>query len=104
MARLIDAYALMNKVRESKFKNPHEDGAIARNHMYEHDHFTKLICCEPTVDAVPVVHGRWIVKEHSAPYGGYHLFHCSKCDEPNARERNYCPNCGAKMDLEVKDA
>ena len=52
----------------------------------------------PTVDAVEVVHGRWIVKEHSAPYGGYHLFHCSECDEPNAKEKNYCPNCGAKMD------
>lgn len=52
----------------------------------------------PTVDAMEVVHGRWILKEHPAPYGGYHLFHCSECDEPNAREKNYCPNCGAKMD------
>ena len=57
-----------------------------------------------TVDAVEVVHGRWIVKEHSAPYGGYHLFHCSKCDEPNAREKNYCANCGAKMDGGVENA
>ena len=45
----------------------------------------------------PVVQGRWIVKEHSAPYGGFHLFHCSECDSPNAQERNYCPNCGADM-------
>ena len=49
-------------------------------------------------EMVEVVHGRWIAKEHSAPYGGFHLFHCSECDSPNARERNYCPNCGAKMD------
>ena len=47
---------------------------------------------------VEVVHGRWIEKEHEAPYGGYHLFHCSECDSPNARKRNYCPECGAKMD------
>ena len=62
-----------------------------------------IIRKQNAVDAVPVVHGRWIVKEHSAPYGGYHLFHCSECDEPNAREKNYCPNCGAKMDLEEND-
>jgi rubrerythrin len=51
------------------------------------------------VDAVEVVHGRWIEKEYvDEPYGGYYLFHCSECGIPNARERNYCPNCGAKMD------
>ena len=51
----------------------------------------------------PVVHGRWIEKEYvDEPYGGYYLFHCSECGFPNARERNYCPNCGAKMDLEVE--
>lgn len=56
--RLIDAYALMNQVRESKHKNPHEIPEIARNHMFEHDHFTKLICLAPTVDAVEVVRCR----------------------------------------------
>ena len=56
----------------------------------------------PTVDAVEVVHGRWIEKWHRNILGDYPRFHCSECgeDKPNAIHTNYCPNCGAKMDLE----
>ena len=47
----------------------------------------------PTVDAVPVVHGRWV-------FGGDGCVICSKCneEESNDNHRNFCPNCGAKMD------
>ena len=48
----------------------------------------------PDVDAVEVVHGRWIESEP-----GYRL--CSHCLADVAiysGHRNYCPNCGAKMD------
>jgi hypothetical protein len=51
----------------------------------------------PTIDAVPVVHGRWIGCWHYHPQGGYHLWHCSKCDAPSVRKRNYCYECGVKM-------
>ena len=46
----------------------------------------------PTVDAAPVVHGRW--KE------GYliHKYGCSCCGARQDRISPYCPNCGAKMD------
>ena len=52
--------------------------------------------CEdaPTVDAAPVVHGRWIHK------GAWHI-ECSECQYILAHigeAKNYCPNCGAKMD------
>lgn len=57
----------------------------------------------PTVDAAPVVHGRW------EDYG-----HCSCCgwgwsdlvyDRTEQMSRmNYCPHCGACMDLEEQDA
>ena len=55
----------------------------------------------PTVDAVPVVHGRWVCLE---PEIGY--FACSECDHRILRaECNHCPNCGARMDLkEESDA
>lgn len=45
------------------------------------------------VDAVEVVHGRWI----PCTNGGYH---CSVCDKRFGFvfDKNYCPNCGAKMD------
>lgn len=56
-------------------------------------------------DVVPVVHGRW---EQNADGDWY----CTNCNEvvaicESGRERTYrkpyCPNCGAMMDLEVKD-
>ena len=45
-------------------------------------------------------HAHWIYK----PFEGddtIWLYHCSICDTPNARERNYCNNCGAIMDGET---
>ena len=57
----------------------------------------------PTVDAVPVVHGRWIWNEESE------CWICSNCEmsalnnyRGNSTDSNYCPNCGAIMDLEVE--
>ena len=63
---------------------------------------------QPVVDAVEVVHGRWI---HTAieddNWGGtFHKWTCSNCDFStghNPNGTNYCPNCGAKMDGERKD-
>jgi len=49
---------------------------------------------QPTVDAVEVVHGRWIHK------GAWHI-ECSECNYILAHigeAKNYCPYCGAKMD------
>lgn len=52
-----------------------------------------------TVDVVPVVHGRWISKNH---HGYEWVFVCSNCGYidgyPFNDRSNYCPNCGAKMD------
>jgi rubrerythrin len=57
----------------------------------------------PTVDAVEVVHGRWIHTEIEDDDWGsvWHKWTCSNCvfsvgHNPNGT--NYCPNCGAKMD------
>ena len=47
----------------------------------------------PTVDASPVVHGRW-------EDVGSLSCRCSKCGCKNNRETRFCPICGAKMDLE----
>lgn len=64
----------------------------------------------PTVgDAVLVVHGRWddipnTYMSVAGKDGSYHgnATSCSVCHEvnPNAYKTNYCPNCGAKMDVE----
>ena len=60
----------------------------------------------PTIDAAPVVHGRWILlgkNEHD--YETSVEEKCSLCGRYVYRydtelQDNYCPNCGAKMDKE----
>lgn len=56
----------------------------------------------PAVDAAPVVHGRWIVKELSfGAFGVGQGCKCSACDKwagADAFLMPYCPNCGALMD------
>lgn len=53
----------------------------------------------PTVEAAPVVHGRWEYRD-----GVYSCSVC--CDEIDEDiflglyNNNFCPNCGAKMDEE----
>ena len=75
--RLIDANGLV-KIAEKRF------GVVNIKHIDD---------C-PTVDAVEVVHGRWICLEAEIGY-----FACSECDHRILRAKcNYCPNCGAKMD------
>ena len=53
-----------------------------------------------TVDAVPVVHGRW---ETNSDRPDTLICSICKCgfDMWKHDPHNYCPNCGAKMDLEA---
>ena len=70
----------------------------------------KMLELLPAADVAPVRHGRWdsipntymCVAGKDGSYHGY-ATSCSACHEinPNAYKTNYCPNCGAKMDLEV---
>ena len=56
------------------------------------------IAIAPTVDVVPVRHGRWIEQEK---YTFGVMYDCSICGNrilDNGHSWNYCPNCGAKMD------
>lgn len=50
---------------------------------------------QPTVDAVPVVRGKW--QEIRNAYGEPEGWLCECGREVKCKE-NYCPNCGAKMD------
>lgn len=54
----------------------------------------KLVLYEPAADVAPVVHARWeLLSEHRS-------HKCSVCGRRDWYATNYCPNCGAKMDLE----
>lgn len=45
--RLIDADALLEAIRESRQKNPHNDSKIRANHTIEHDHIAHLVLEQP---------------------------------------------------------
>ena len=55
----------------------------------------------------PVRHGRWETKVYTTESDGwiteYREEVCSECREGQIGISNYCPNCGAKMDLEEED-
>ena len=72
----------------------------------DHDFIdTHVVWNAPTVDAVPVRHGKWFIG--TVPY-----FVCSECKNRTPLRWNerrgyvldyrspYCPNCGAKMEAE----
>lgn len=56
----------------------------------------------PAADVEPVRHGRWVLTTEDDGYGEYQIYKCDKCGAITAQRKNYCPDCGAKM--EVDDA
>lgn len=114
--RLIDADALRDKLQAEIDKvNPPFDGVLgsircgvrlARNMVED----------EPTVDVEPVRHGQWIWDDDGMD-GGIGAWICSACHcRPGTTWQsnhnivpfwwggsNYCPNCGARMDVSDMD-
>ena len=94
MVRLIDADALKEW---SEIVQLTDDGGIDIND------FEEKLESMPTVDVVPVRHGKWFIG--TVPY-----FVCSECKNRTPLRWDerlgyvldyrspYCPNCGAKMD------
>lgn len=89
MPRYIDADLILPEM-ESKFD---------MQELYLPANFQEFIVDEiPTADVAPVRHGYW-VKEKRDVLIHWHCSACKECfylDKPNAE---YCPHCGAKMDL-----
>lgn len=67
-------------------------------HQYANDTFLFALANFPTVDAVEVVHGRWMSTEEKP----HLIYKCSECGDVwhygAIIQMKYCPNCGAKMD------
>ena len=90
--RLIDANELIKEICRSDEK--------VGTSLWETPEIADFIDEMPTVDAVEVVHGRWV--DNGIPESM--LSGCSVCGFTcGAYSFNYCPNCGAKMDGERKD-
>ncbi len=110
--RLIDADELINVTkRGAKFASLFADDDFKIRVLRVMRKFIqRSINDAPTIDAVPVKHGKWKYKnDEDFDY----VPCCSICGEPDALSRNdynyrggkirdnnsnYCPNCGAKMD------
>ena len=88
MSRYIDAD---KKLTITVYDDEHEEN-IDRYMTIEEilDTYTSEGC--PTIaNVVEVVHGEWI--------DGYKRQSCSVCHYRGMRSWNYCPNCGAKMEV-----
>ena len=103
MAKYIDREALIEWLKRIPLTDLSDGRGLCRVIM--EDNFKKAIKEMPkgiVIDVEPVAHGRWV----SVPYKLARV--CSVCnrDEPykfadiDADVYDYCPNCGAKMDLE----
>ena len=95
MTRLIDADALsMAMYHEAMEKDSDfqrwDSGCWIRYKLFEN-----VLKAQPTIEAEPVRHGKWIEKST----GGEHFACCSECGYVEWDTlHNYCPNCGARMD------
>ena len=101
MADYIDREALLQEISQQKAASKH---SFPRRSFVVGD----VIACirtVPAADVAPVVHGRWIGK----PLCGNDNCRCSICGSRfnvHAYLRGditqiYCPNCGARMDLDT---
>ena len=96
--RLINAdvfWEMIDSVGANDYNDPYY--GYTAGEIYE------ALCKTPTVDAVEVVHGRWILEQEFED--GTADYKCSACDYDDTFHRNlvnafynYCPYCGAKMD------
>ena len=74
-----------------------EDGYEVDDADEKREAITDLVNGIPAVDAAPIRHGRWIEE----PDRHYH-YHCSECltmQGVSSIRMNYCPECGALMEM-----
>lgn len=85
MSDLISRSALIEEIKEWGIYGSGYSDAERENDVIDR------IESQPTIEAVPVVHGRIIYK--------IDVPHCSVCGKVIHGESNYCRHCGAMLDL-----
>ena len=89
MDDLISRKALMKYMRDYKWE-------FALNSDFSKA--IEMVDVQPAVEAVPVVHGEWILEEKA----GVDYWCCSHCHKIRSEyyakpKDNFCPNCGTYM-------
>ena len=96
MAEYIDREALYEKAywhgEHPDVGNPFPDGVDAID--------IKDVDAIPAADVAPVRHGRWIDGDPYCPICRKDKFRGLDADVWSDWKPDYCPNCGARMDLE----
>lgn len=102
--RLIDADAIEKFLKRLRRELPKESrDFFTRDEMILN--FQQYVHMQPTIDAVPVVRGRWRTWEEqfadrtTRKKNNLGVF-CSACQLHADSMTSYCPNCGAKMESE----
>ena len=90
--------------REAAVKIAQKYGLVNGSALGRHTGLADCIAIEieglPAADVEPVRRGRWIVPPPPDAYT-YCKVVCSECHKVAGKHKTvYCPNCGAKMDLE----
>lgn len=89
---------VMRLIDADKFILALMDAALS---SVDEDTILDLVDSVPTVDAIPVVHERF-VHDGQRSAGGVDWWHCSRCGghvtDVERYHFYYCPWCGAKMD------
>ena len=94
--------------REAIMKFPIRKDHCDKEHANEHfingiESVLEYVENLPAADVAPVRHGRWVHTDLASHWLGKD--ECSECtyhkkDRSDLSHNNYCPYCGAKMDLE----
>lgn len=74
-----------------------------RNSKWTPQRVSQMIQRQSAEDVAPVVHGRWVIVDDCVMIGDGKHMECSECHtwKKDRIKTDYCPNCGARMDLEV---
>lgn len=99
MTDYISREAAMN-FKLSVTADPTEIQAITKGMALYAEHIKSI----PAADVAPVVRGKWEVDGHHIRCTNCGEYMCAKDQEGIEIPREFCPNCGAKMDGGAKDA
>ena len=105
MTEYIEREALMRHIKEIHCAECNSYNGVRCRACWVDDTLD-YIDCYPAADVATVRHGRWICIRK-----GYGEYECSVCHGEDSdcsdyygthvvTEQDFCPNCGAKMDLE----
>ena len=94
MAEYIELEALLREIER-------REALLVGDKLVSVDAMKSFIKNRPAADVAPVRHGRWV---YAKTYYDIDECNCSLCGQLMTtaidKRMNYCPNCGAKMDLE----